>query len=35
MIDLLGTWTLLSCVSQRGDKERRTFADKVKSLFNN
>jgi hypothetical protein len=27
MIDLLGTWTLLSCVSQRGDKERRTFGD--------
>lgn len=27
MIDLLGTWALLSCVSQRGSEERRTFGD--------
>jgi|UPI00069681B4 hypothetical protein len=27
MIDLLGTWTLLSCVSQRGSEERRTFGN--------
>lgn len=27
MNDLLGTWTLLSCVSQRGEAERRTFGD--------
>lgn len=27
MNDLLGTWTLLSCVSQRGAAERRTFGD--------
>ncbi|SEJ43185.1 Lipocalin-like domain-containing protein [Sphingomonas sp. OV641] len=27
MTELLGTWTLISCVSQRGDKERSTFGD--------
>lgn len=27
MTDLLGTWTLLSCVSQRGDRQTATFGD--------
>lgn len=27
MTDLLGTWTLVSCVNQRGDQERKTFGD--------
>ncbi len=27
MTDLLGTWTLVSCVSQRGDREVATFGN--------